>query len=69
MLNLALLVLVVLVASSLWLLLRPPTLVTDGGVAPDVVPPDEGEDPAEPLEGPDVCVVAPPQSDERTPNH
>ncbi len=69
MLNLAILVLVVLVGSTLWFLLRPPApIAAEQGVSDDA-PPADGDDPAEPPGHPAVRVVVPPQSDERAPNH
>lgn len=69
MLNLAILVLVVLVVSTLWFLLRPPVPVAAERGAPDDAPPADGDDPAASPAGSDVRVVVPPQSDERAPNH
>ncbi len=69
MLNLAIVVLVVLVVGTLWLLLRPPAPDAGDADAPDVAPRTEDTELAEPLGHPDVRVVAPPQSEERAPNH
>ncbi len=64
MLNLAILALVVLVASALWLLLRPPAPLAAERNVPDDTSSVEGSDPAKPSDHADMHTAAPPQSDE-----
>jgi len=68
-LNLAIFALVILVASTLWFLLRPPAPLADEDAAPDDAPSAAGDDLAEPSGYHDMRVITPPQSDERAPNH
>jgi len=68
-LNLALLVLGILVASTLLLLLRSPAPVTAVGTMPDDPPPAEGDNLDAPSGHPDMRVSTSPQADERAPNH
>jgi len=62
-LNLAILALVVLVTSALWLLLRPPAPLAAERNVPDDTASVEGSDPAKPSDHADMH-TAPPQSDE-----
>jgi hypothetical protein len=69
MLNLAIIALVILVASALWLLLLPPAPIAAEQTGPDDTDPIDDDELTAPLGHPDVHVIAPSQSGERAPNH